>query len=370
MLEAFKIKEFDLNPIFESWANPPMFYGEPGKDMPVDEWLDQIKSGCVERKVPEEYWHKLAQHYMGPKAKTRLTELKNVLAQINGGKYRWSWKKFKIAMKNMGCTQHSSSCRELRDNLLTPTSCLGSIDMTATTPVTVERRSSGSWLTRWKPSKDKHAKESEPIEVTKVETPAPIPPPKDSNPRPNPVKALSETAIHAATSAFKARHPPQRSNTMGAAVTTMAVASAPIQPLPPLPVATQPAQGTSHVGFPLSFQYVADDRTCHCFLGVTTVSNVPTWLLNACQALNFLTAEHPRAMTTLSAVLITAGTLPAIPAISGGTVLASGVAQAVGAIAVGVGNLLKAQQEGQVQLSGQTQAPSGHHPPMRAATFQ
>lgn len=72
-------------------------------------------------------------------------------------------------------------------------------------------------------------------------------------------------------------------------------------------------------------------------------------------------------------MLITAGTLPAIPALSGGTVLASGVAQAVGAIAVGVGNLLKAQQEGQVQLSGQAQAPQpppGHRPPIRAATFQ
>jgi len=84
-------------------------------------------------------------------------------------------------------------------------------------------------------------------------------------------------------------------------------------------------------------------------------------------------------MTTLSAVLITAGTLPAIPAISGGTVLATGVAQAVGAIAVGVGNLLKAQHEGQIQmngsaagsmqgqLQGQAQAP---RPLIRAATFQ
>lgn len=107
MLEAFKIKEFDLNPIYESWANPPMFYGEPKKDTSVDEWLENIKTGCVERKVPEEYWHKVAQNYMGPKAKARLTELKNVMAQMNGGKYRWSWKKFKIAMKNMGCTHHS-----------------------------------------------------------------------------------------------------------------------------------------------------------------------------------------------------------------------------------------------------------------------
>jgi len=319
MLEAFKIKEFDLNPVFEAWKNPPMFYGESKKDMSVDDWLDQIKAGCVERKVPEEYWHKVAQHYMGPKAKTRLLELKNVLAQIHGGKYRWSWKKFRIAMKNMGWE----------------------IDHTATTPVTVERRSSGSWLTRWK--KDKNAKE-EIVEVTRAEV-IPSPPPKD--PRPHPVKALSETAIHAATTAFRSRHPPQRANTMGPVVTTSTAVTP--APLPPLPVMAPHAPDSQ---------------------AVTTVSNVPTWLLNACQALNFLTAEHPRAISTLSAVLITAGTLPAIPAISGGTVLATGVAQAVGAIAVGVGNLLKAQQEGQIQLSGQAQAPPGHHPPVRAATFQ
>ena len=192
--------------------------------------------------------------------------------------------------------------------------------------------------------------------------------------RPNPVKAFSETAIHAAhaashaaTSAFRARHPPQRSNTVGPAVTT----SMAVTPAQLLPVATQPVpenQGAFVTSLPSG--QVTLMRQIRPLLGVTTVSNVPTWLLNACQALNFLTAEHPRAMTTLSAVLITAGTLPAIPAISGGTVLASGVAQAVGAIAVGVGNLLKAQQEGQLQMSGQTQAPPGHHPPMRAATFQ
>lgn len=106
MLEAFKIKEFDLNPVFAAWENPPRFFGNPKRDVPVDEWLDKIKAGCVERKVPEEYWHKVAQHYLGDKAKARLVELKNVMAQMNGGKYRWSWKKFKIAMKNMGC----SSC--------------------------------------------------------------------------------------------------------------------------------------------------------------------------------------------------------------------------------------------------------------------
>lgn len=59
MLNAFKIKPFDLEPVFESWSNPPVFVGNPKKDPSVDAWLESIKAGCVERKVPEEYWHKV-----------------------------------------------------------------------------------------------------------------------------------------------------------------------------------------------------------------------------------------------------------------------------------------------------------------------
>jgi hypothetical protein len=65
-------------------------------------------------------------------------------------------------------------------------------------------------------------------------------------------------------------------------------------------------------------------------------------------------------MTTISAVLITVGSIPAIPAISagaGGTILASGAVHAAGAIAVGVGSWLKAHQDGQLkaqQLNSQS----------------
>ncbi|THV03461.1 hypothetical protein K435DRAFT_774869 [Dendrothele bispora CBS 962.96] len=81
---------------------------------------------------------------------------------------------------------------------------------------------------------------------------------------------------------------------------------------------------------------------------VTTVTHAPVWLLNACNALDFLQNEHPKVMSTLSAILITAGSIPSIPAISagaGGALLASGAAQAVGAIAVGVGSWLKSQHD-------------------------
>ena len=70
MLNAFKIKEFDLRPIFEQWKDGPTFNGTK-KDMPVEEWLEKIREGCVERGVPEEYWYKVAQHFMGPKARAR-----------------------------------------------------------------------------------------------------------------------------------------------------------------------------------------------------------------------------------------------------------------------------------------------------------
>jgi hypothetical protein len=75
MLDAFKIKPFDLQPIYAEWTGGPIFSGNPKKDLPVDEWLDQIKAGCIERGVPEEYWYKVAQHFMGPKAKARWVTL-------------------------------------------------------------------------------------------------------------------------------------------------------------------------------------------------------------------------------------------------------------------------------------------------------
>lgn len=60
-------------------------------------------------------------------------------------------------------------------------------------------------------------------------------------------------------------------------------------------------------------------------------------------------------MSVLSAILITVGSIPAIPAISagaGGAVLASGAAHAVGAIAVGLGQALSMSVKNQTQIQG------------------
>ena len=64
-------------------------------------------------------------------------------------------------------------------------------------------------------------------------------------------------------------------------------------------------------------------------------------------------------MTAVSAVLITVGSIPAIPAISagaGGAFLASGTAHALGSIAVGIGSWLKATSEQQAQTTPPQQA--------------
>jgi len=89
-------------------------------------------------------------------------------------------------------------------------------------------------------------------------------------------------------------------------------------------------------------------------LAVITTTEVPAWLLNACNALDLLTTDHPKVMTTLSAILITVGSIPAIPAIAGGAggaILASGAVHAIGAVAVGIGSLIKVQQEAKMRAS-------------------
>ena len=103
IVEVFKIKPFDLEPIYNSWPSAPIFQGNPARDAPVDEWLRQIKEGCLARRVPKEYWHKVAQHYLGRNAKARFDELKAVMRNMHGGRYNWNWKRFKVAMRNMRC---------------------------------------------------------------------------------------------------------------------------------------------------------------------------------------------------------------------------------------------------------------------------
>ena len=101
MFDAFKVKPYDLEPVFVSWPDAPVFQGN-AKDDPAL-WIKQIRAGCKERKVPKEYWHLVGMHYLGKKPKQRMDELGKVMMEMTGNKHCWDWRKFKIAMHNLGC---------------------------------------------------------------------------------------------------------------------------------------------------------------------------------------------------------------------------------------------------------------------------
>jgi len=349
MLDAFKIKPFDLQPIYAEWTGGPIFSGNPKKDLPVDEWLDQIKAGCIERGVPEEYWYKVAQHFMGPKAKARLNELKQIIVKVHGGKYRWTWKKFRVAMQNMGW----------------------GIDKDATETIKVHGKSSGLWFMR---KKDKEDDKTAP--ATADESPGRTPPSRSNslfwgiNKKPL-VEEPCESEQFEVVSRPSMR---DRSATVDASSSTSfwparrSSVSGPKDEMPERP-GHQKSKSTSAVVTTTSQSNISkptppprSQTTDGNEVAVTTMANAPVWLLNACTALDYITSEHPKAMSVLSAILITAGSLPAIPAISagaGGAVLASGAAHAIGAIAVGLGQALGATiKNSQAQLPAQ--APAGH----------
>ncbi|KAF8153959.1 hypothetical protein B0H34DRAFT_662163 [Crassisporium funariophilum] len=301
MLNAFKIKEFDLEPIFAEWTDGPIFKGNPKKDLPVDDWLDKIKEGCVARGVPEEYWYKVAQHFMGPKARARLDELKQVIVKVHGGKYRWSWKKFKLAMQNMGWT----------------------IDKDAKETIKVQGGGSGLWFQRKKDTETESIKSNQESEASK-----PRPVPSRSNSIWITKKPLVEEPAEEPTKEPSRRPTPSRSAT-SSGFWPNRMSTKDEKELPQRPSHQKSRSDTSVVRRGSKM--------------VTTVTQAPVWLLNACTALDYITSEHPKAMSIISAILITAGSIPAIPAIAagaGGAVLASGAAHAVGAIAVGLGQAL------------------------------
>lgn len=291
VLDAFKLKSYDLEPVYVAWKDPPTFFGD-GRDESIDDWLKKVKDGCQERNVPKEYWHKVAQKYMGEKAKARLDELKVVMRKVHGGNYRWNWQKFKIAMRNL--EWH--------------------IDAAATTTIKVHTKASGPWWTMRKKDGPESPITEEPVndlQISKKE--------KEGKKERPPLLAGAKSA---SSDFFR---PLRRASTSDV-----------IRPQLPK---TKPDLS---VTLPSPTRSSTTDQT------VTTVANAPIWLLNATHALDFLTSEHPKVMTTISAILITAGSLPAIPAVAagaGGAVLASGAAQAVGAIAVGLGSWLRAQQD-------------------------
>lgn len=118
MFDVLRVKPFDLEPVYVSWKNPPIFNGKKGED-PVA-WLAAIKAGCVDRKIPKEHWYQVGRHYLGKKPRERFDELGRVMQKMTGNKHVWNWKKFKIAVQNLGCEYAPLSPRKFSDSL-----CIG-----------------------------------------------------------------------------------------------------------------------------------------------------------------------------------------------------------------------------------------------------
>ncbi|KAF6749555.1 hypothetical protein DFP72DRAFT_539091 [Ephemerocybe angulata] len=340
MLDAFKIKPFDLEPVLAEWTDGPVFKGKPKKDLPVEEWLEQIKAGCVQRNVPEEYWYKAAQHFMGPKAKARFDEVKKVIVTVNGGKYRWTWKKFKVAMTNMGWD----------------------IDSEATETVKVRGTGVGAWFSRKKSEEKKDA----PSASSSVSEPPKRPTPSRSNtlrwtkkplveepcgieeePTPRPKPSRSRTLASESSFWGSRKDTQDDSSSIASSSKGEKKREKSVEKKLPARPPHQKARSETMVVRRGSKSEVSRSHTTNEHdkevSPVVVTGKAPVWLLNAVNALDFLTSEHPKAVSVVSAILITVGSIPAIPAISagaGGAILASGAAHAIGAIAVGLGQAL------------------------------
>lgn len=208
-----------------------------------------------------------------------------------------------------------------------------------------EKKSSGSW---W---------------VTKAKEEPEVVPPRS----PMKQRSMSNLIPSRPNTTKKEKPPPipTRSNTtmtMSGFVPSMPSRTVSTKRLPPAPSRSNSAKSTISVKSPAT---KANDENSNdtskystkmmitlpltmTLSTVTTTTEIPAWLMNAIGALDLLTTDHPKVMTTLSAVLITVGSIPAIPAIAGGAggaLLASGAAHAAGAVAVGVGSWIKQQQD-------------------------
>ncbi|KAJ7022027.1 hypothetical protein C8F04DRAFT_1139164 [Mycena alexandri] len=355
MLDAFKIKPFDLETVYASWAGP-RFLGDPKKDPPVDDWLQTIKSGCIEHNVPKEYWHTCAQHFMGDKAQARLVELKKVMAQVHGGRYRWSWKKFKVAMRNMAWDIDTSETETVK----VPSGPFWWLPKPTKTETSKPGEDDSPWIVCEEPAPSLSRSNTLTRFFSKDPVPMPTPAPEAGRPLVGIVceeRAPSLSRSSTFTQFFSKEPVPMPAPAPAAEAERPLVGRATTMHSfwPVRKDSKEVALRDNAVQRPVPRKAKSDGAVLsglELSKALPPLPNsevrAPAWLLNAATALDFLQNEHPRVMTTLSAILIVAGTIPSLPVITagaGGAILASSTAHAVGAIAVGLGGWIKTQQE-------------------------
>ena len=159
-LSIFKTSPpFDLSSTLTLWdttgtGHPVLkFRGKPKRrdDPTVEAWLKSVKEGCIARRVPKSHRPDIAKHFMSKKARSRVLDVEKVMRAVRGESWKWRWKDFKAAVRNMGCEYFSSprvprglTFRTMEG--LTRAMTIGNIADTETRVVSVERQpSSGFW---------------------------------------------------------------------------------------------------------------------------------------------------------------------------------------------------------------------------------
>ncbi|KAI0042180.1 hypothetical protein FA95DRAFT_611531 [Auriscalpium vulgare] len=287
----FESKALDLDPIFALWKEPPRFLGKSSQDLRVETWLVQIKTGCLERAIPRAYWHEVGERFLGGKARKRFGELKKVMQIMHGGKYRWDWKKFKVAMINMGWN----------------------IGDRETDKAVVERDSSGLWKIIGIKGKDTAEKLPE---GTKAKKKPVVHQPQRKSASVELRKILRSRSVEDSRLSVK----------RGWLLKTVSTKST-----------SAPDPGPSRSRF-WHFESPFNSSFKTPRVGVAREEvRAPIWLVRVCAAFEPIPAPA-KVMSTLAAILITIGGAASNPAFA---LVDGGITNIAGAIALAVGNLLK-----------------------------
>ncbi|KAI0069933.1 hypothetical protein K474DRAFT_1670589 [Panus rudis PR-1116 ss-1] len=308
VLDVFKPKSTDLEAVYKSWPEAPYYKGHPKKDGPIDIWLAIIKEGCKKRKVPKSLWPVVGEHYLKGKAKDRYLNVQKVMRNMHQGKYDFTWKRFKVAMRNMAW--------EL------PT------DITQSYLVSIV--SSGAW---WIVDQIAPGKKAEDV----------MPPPTTNTPfLVRTLKGFSSGSSSSVTSASSAST--VKPSTYKAKPEKSEESSKPVAKVShPGVGASKPSNvvwKTEKVENPNKW---SPKKLLAGKVKETKETKVPVWLLHVCHALDSVTEDHPKTISVLGAVILSLGAIPAMPAVQAGAcgaLLASPAAQVIGTAMTGVGSLL------------------------------
>lgn len=285
MSKFLKKQPYDVDSLCQSWTDAPKWHGIPDRDGPVADWIAKMKAEFKSRKVPKEYWPEFACRYMGGRATKAWVLVGSATMNMFGSKFNWTWKRYKKVM------------------LLVPWETLVNDPWYKRVTWQIKQQlqaappspppAKQSFLKRSLTAKDEERRSSE---------------------RPDPQRSVSLFTFGSSSNADSSK---------------TATVKKKVDP---------PKEKSKS-----SFLTKAPKDDCD------GLHVPPEWLIVLLEALKGLSSDYPVLMSAASAVLITMGTIPSLPLVSAGaagTFLASGTAQTLGSLALGLGALLAPPQSG------------------------